>query len=414
MENTIHDRQARLPVSTLIFYTVFAFAFLIGGAVFLFGILPFRLFYLVPIALLLLPKYGIRISAVEKIFFVFFLEIVASALQNHSSATQFISFLRFVITPFSMYYLCKNYIKEHNAQKIMQLCIKVACLQPILVFFQQAFFDQVNSILPAQSQYPDSMDFSFGTFYASDDPSMSFFLMGLVIFLLFDNLNNQFVRNKLLLAGYFTLGVLFANSQLSNLLVIFIWVVFLLRKFKVKDLVKSLSIVLVAASLVLSLGFYDFLKWKISDALTNMSMEAIVNASGADFEEGRYERTAAVLYYVTQPLKILGDGPSAYYDAMNKEYVLANTGQIFTLYAEVGILGLALGYLIFFVMSRQKGVSKPMGIGCFLLVSALTITTFVLTDSSIILAYSIFLRTNLISKNKEFVPSLVPDGAKGL
>jgi hypothetical protein len=38
-----------------------------------------------------------------------------------------------------------------------------------------------------------------------------------------------------------------------------------------------------------------------------------------------------------------------------------------------------------------------MAWGCFLLISALTITTFVLSDASFILAYNIFLKTNLVS-----------------
>jgi len=58
-------------MSKLIFYIIFAFAFLIGGTVFLLNIFPFRLFYLAPLAFLLIPIYGIKIGYVEKIFFLF-------------------------------------------------------------------------------------------------------------------------------------------------------------------------------------------------------------------------------------------------------------------------------------------------------------------------------------------------------
>jgi hypothetical protein len=302
-----------------------------------------------------------------------------------------------------MYYLSKNYINENNIKTIIKLCIIVACLQPPLVFIQQTFFEPINSLLPAQTRYQpeDKMDFSFGSFYVSNDPAMSFFLMGLILFLLFDNDNNEFIKNKFLLAGYLTLGVLVSNSQLSNILVILIWAAFLLRKFKIKDLIKSVAIVTAAALLILSLGFYDFLKWKITNALEQVSIESIQSAAGSNFEEGKYERTAAIYFYLTQPLKIIGDGPSAYYDALNRQFTLGNTGQIFTLYAEVGIVGLLFGYLIFYEMSRRRNASKKMAWGCFLLISALTITAFVLSDTSFILAYNIFLNTNLISKNKQ-------------
>jgi len=385
----------------IIFYTVFALAFLIGGAIFLFFNIPFRLFYLAPLVFLVVPIYGIKIGIVEKVFLLFLVEIIASALLNHVSLGQLLSFLRFIGIPYSMYYLCKNYINERNIKMIIKLCIMVACLQPPLVFIQQTFFEPINSLLPAKTQYSieSKMDFSFGTFYVSDDPSMSFFLMGLIIFLLFDNGNNQFIKNRLLLAGYFTLGVLLSNSQLSNVLVILIWTIFLFRRFKIRNLVKSLAIVTVAILLILSLGFYDFLKWKISNAVAQASIESIQSASGAGFEEGQYERTAAIYFYLTQPLKIFGDGPSAYYDALSREFTLGNTGQVFTLYAEVGIIGLLFGYWIAYAMSRRRSASKSMAWGCFLLISALTVTTFVLTDASIVLAYCIFLKTNLISSN---------------
>jgi hypothetical protein len=58
----------------------------------------------------------------------------------------------------------------------------------------------------------------------------------------------------------------------------------------------------------LSLGFYDFLKWKITDALQQVSIDAIQSAAGKNFEEGKYERTAAIYYYLTQPLKVVGMG----------------------------------------------------------------------------------------------------------
>lgn len=388
-------------MSKIVFYTVFALAFLVGGAIFLFDIIPFRLFYLAPLAILVVPIYGIKIGKVEKIFLLFLVEIIASALLNHVSFGHLLSFLRFIGIPYSMYYLCKNYINENNIKKIIKLCILVACLQPPLVFIQQTFYGIINPLLPASTQYEDKMDFSFGTFYVSDDPAMSFFLMGLIFFLLFDNDNNQFIKNRFLLAGYFTLGVLLSNSQLSNILVILIWVVFLLRRFKVRDLVKSLTIATAAVLLILSLGFYDSLRWKISNAVQQVSIEAIQSSAGTNFEEGKYERTAAIYFYLTQPMKILGDGPSAYYDALNREFTRGNTGQVFTLYAEVGIVGLLLGYLIFFEMSRRPNASKKMAWGCFLLISSLTITSFVLSDVSLMLAYNIFLSTGLVSRRKQ-------------
>lgn len=205
----------------------------------------------------------------------------------------------------------------------------------------------------------------------------------------------------MLLAGYLTLGVLLSNSQLSNLLVIMIWLVYWFRRFRVKDMVKSFAVIGIAFALVLSLGFYDFLAWKLSDAVQQMSVESIQSAAGNNFEEGKYERTAAIYYYLTQPMKVLGDGPSVYFNALSREFTLGNTSQIFTFYAETGIVGLAIGYLIFFVMSKQYGASGKMAWGCFLIISTLTITSFVLSDTSLMLSYCIFLKTNLVSEGEK-------------
>jgi hypothetical protein len=397
----------------IVFYTVFAFAFVIGGAIFLLGIFPFRLFYLAPLSLLVIPFYGIRIGNVEKILLFFLTWIIISAIVNQSSPGQFFSFLRFIGIPYPIYYLCKNYIKAHNIKTVIRLCIIVACLQPPLVFLQQTFFDEINSLLPPAAHYAaeDKMDFSFGTFYASNDPALSFFLMGLIIFLLFDTKNNYFIKRRFLLAGYFTLGVLLSNSQLSNLLVILIWTFFIFRGVKVKALVKSLTIVTATVLLIISLGFYDFLKWKIDNVIEQFSIEAIQNASGGNFEKGNYERTAAIYYYLTQPLKLAGDGPSAYYDALNREFTLGNTGQVFTFYAEVGIMGLFIGYLILYSMGKRRDASPRMAWGCFLLISTLTITSFVLSDTSLILAYCIFLKTNLVSLYEHVEESQAEAGA---
>lgn len=397
----------------LVFYTVFIFAFLIGGAIFLLNVFPFRLFYLAALAYIVIPFYGIRIGAVEKVFLVFLAEITISAVLNHVTLGQYLSFLRFIGIPYAMYYLCKNYINEGNIRNIIRICILVACIQPPLVFIQQTFFEPINAILPAATRYDESerMDFSFGSFYISNDPALSFFLMGLIIFLLFDNYNNRFIKYRLPLAGYFTVGVLLSNSQLSNILVMMIWVFYFLRRFSFRDLARATLIVSVAILIILSLGLYDFLQWKITHALQEASVERIQNSTLSNFEEGKYDRTAAVYFYATQPLKIFGDGPSVYYDALNREFTLGNNGQIFTLYAEVGIIGLLIGFWIFYVISRRHTASRPMANGCFVILSLLAITTFVLSDASLMLAYCIFLKTNLVSSGEAVIEEESPPQA---
>ncbi|MCA0396445.1 MAG: hypothetical protein LCH51_03520 [Bacteroidetes bacterium] len=386
-------------VKDVIFYSVFLLAYLLGGAIFISGIFPFRLFHLALISLLMIPLKGLCFGKVEKVFFFFFLEIGVSAIFNHVSVMQFLSFLRFIIVPYSIYFLVKKGLDAKNIRLVLRFIIWIACLQPPVVLLQQTFFETINSILPSSTRFTEDnrIDFSFGTFYVSDDPSMSFFLMTVILFLLFDKRNNYFIKRKMALAGYLTLGVLLSNSQLSNILVVLIWVAYAFRNFRIKDIVKTAVIFGLTILLLMGFGLFDFFQWKLYDVIQQASFETIQNASGSNFQEGKFERTAAVYYYITQPLKVFGDGPSAYYNAVSGEYVLGNNGQVFTLYAEIGVLGLLIGYFIFYVIGKTNLVSRPMFVGCLLLISALTITSFPLTDASIMLTYCIFVKTNLVS-----------------
>lgn len=388
-----------ITIKDTIFYSVFLLAYLIGGVIFITGIAPLRLFHLALISLLMIPLKGLSFGRVERIFLIFLLAITFSAVVNHVSALQFFSFLRFIIVPYSIFYLVKKGLGGDNIRLVLRACIWIACLQPPLVFLQQTLFEPINSVLPASTRFTEDnrIDFSFGSFYVSDDPSMSFFLMAIVVFLLFDGKNNFFIKNKLALAGYLTLGVLLSNSQLSNILVVVIWVAYALRNFRIKDVIRSAVIFGIAVLLLMTFGLFEFFQWKLNDVIQQASFETIQNASGSNFQDGKFERTAAVYYYITQPLKIWGDGPSAYYNAVSGEYVLGNNGQVFTLYAEIGLIGLLIGYWIFFTIGKSKLASRPMFVGCFLLISALTITSFPLTDASLMLTYCIFLKTNLVS-----------------
>ena len=116
------------------------------------------------------------------------------------------------------------------------------------------------------------------------------------------------------------------------------------------------------------------------------------------FKSGEYSRNAAILYYLNQPLKWFGDGPGKYFDVAEREYVLGNRGQAFSFYAEVGIIGLIISYLILFQISRICP-NKKIGNLYFFSICMLSITSDILSDAGIILAYSIFIFP-IIDKNE--------------
>jgi hypothetical protein len=145
-------------------------------------------------------------------------------------------------------------------------------------------------------------------------------------------------------------------------------------------------------------GLLEQVENKIRTGVVQLSLEHLKSQDESVFLQGGYSRGAAILFYLSQPLKLIGDGPSRYYDPSTREYSLGNTGQIFTRYSEIGLVGLITSFWILYKIGKSVSfASTSMRIGTFLVICALTLTSSVMSDASIMLAYNIFLRTNLLS-----------------
>jgi hypothetical protein len=166
--------------------------------------------------------------------------------------------------------------------------------------------------------------------------------------------------------------------------------------------IKTLAVVGAFAVLAVGslqwLGFMESFGEKLDNTIEQITFEGDAQEAEDAFLSGNYSRGAALLYYLDQPMKIIGDGPSRYYSPVTREYVLGNTGQLLTFYSEVGMAGLLAGYIVLFVLaSRHNGISSVYKAFLFFVVSIITITTGVMNDSSIMLTYAMLLRTDLIS-----------------
>jgi len=381
-----------------VFYIIYVLLFCIGGFIAFFGILPFRMVFVVPLALLLVPLYGLRLDLVAKVFASFALVIVISALINGSSVRETLMFFRFILTPFAMYYLVQVAVKVQNIRKIINTSLLLGMIQLPVVLSQTLFYSQ---LIPFSAIGVDPIDFNFGTFYVKDDPALSMFLIGLILFLLFDTRNNYFVKNRYFKATWFTLTVFLAHSVLCHLLVIFIWGYFFLRRFSIKNIIR---LGLIGAVILATFTYFKYWDTWVGDIQPVLAQVNLQEASNLDaFLIGSYSRSAAILYYLNQPLKWWGDGPSKYYDPVTRTYLLGNRGQLFAFYAEVGLIGLFMGYLILFSMTRNKlRTTAVTAMPYFVCISALTITTSVMSDASIMLMYNLFMSTNLISVRRYY------------
>lgn len=379
-----------------LFYIIYVLLFCLGGFIAFFGIVPFRMVFVVPLALLLVPLYGLRLEPVTKVMACFSLVILISALINGSSARETLMFFRFILTPFAMYYLVQVAVKVYNIRKILNISLLLGMIQLPIVLLQRIFYDALSPLGVVEVA---RIDFNFGTFYVKGDPALSMFLIGLILFLLFDTQNNYFVKNRYFKATWFTLTVFLAHSVLCHLLVIVIWGYFLLRRFSIKNIIR---LGLIGAVIIVTFAYFKYWDTWVGEIQPRLAQVNLQETSNLDaFLIGSYSRSAAVLYYLSQPLKWWGDGPSKYYDPATRTYLLGNRGQMFTFYAEAGLIGLFMGYLILFSMTRNKlRTSSIMAIPYFVCMSALTITTSVMSDASIMLAYNIFLSTNLVRHSR--------------
>ncbi len=325
--------------------------------------------------------------------------VVTSGIVNKSSITDILIFFRYIIIPYAMYYLVSLYINHNNVIKVIKYSIILAMLQLPVVIIQRLFYDQ---LIPFSAVPISATDFMFGTFLVKDDPALSMFLIGVILFLLLDRRNNYFIKRKHFIAAWLTITVLLSNAIITHFILIGIWGYYLLIRLSAKTILH----VGVAGLIVMSVFFYSGYLQDWIRTLQGVSSPELLYMEGSEekFLEGGYARGAAVLYYLNQPLKLLGDGPTKYYSPATGEFLLGNKGQLFVFYSEIGLFGLLVSYWIFFRMARYKiGSSPEIARPYFLAIVILTVTTQAINSLGVIFAYNIFLSTNLVSGRE--VPS---------
>lgn len=383
-----------------LFYACFILLFVIGGSISFTGIIPFRMAYVAFLPMVMMPFFRPKFDSVFIITIIFTIHIFLSAFLNGLSLTYVITFFRFVLIPYSMYYVVKKYCTPKTIKKIINICMALGMIQLPIIIFQKSFYD---TLIQYSAVHVIQIDFDFGTFYTANDPATVYFILGLILFMLFDKNGSEFIKNKGVKIIWLATTVLITNSKLLSFVMLSVFGVYFLMNIKLKQIAISLLIISSVASVIVSLGFADNLKENIELAVSDLTL------SGGDsraeikaFLEGKYSRQAAVLYYLSQPIKFIGDGPSRYFDPITGEYSLGNRGQIFIFYSEIGLIGLFLGFLILFFMQRSySDTSLKFRMGLFIIISLLTLTTSVMSDASLIFMYNIFLSASFLSQSPQ-------------
>lgn len=214
-----YNIQFKISITKSVFWIVFALLFCIGGFMAFIGI-PFRPFMVSGFALILFLFRNIKLNRILFLYSLFFFEIVISGFFNNSSLIQIVLFLRNLMISYPIYFLASSYLNSDQSAKRKQMikwCSLLGLLQLPIVVFQKVFYDNLMKVSQVEISY---LDIGSGSFFVKNDSAMSIFLLGLIIYYLFNHTDDKFRNIKVFV---YVLAIFFAGSkimQLGTLLII--------------------------------------------------------------------------------------------------------------------------------------------------------------------------------------------------
>jgi len=373
------------------FYLILSLHMLIGGVIALSGIISFRPYFTAIIILLSIFFYKIKIDGILKFHILFIIIIIFIGVFNSTSISQILIGLRIPIISYSMYLVVDGYLNV-NVNKVEKLVMLIAFIQLPIVVIQFIFYSPINSLITNYDIiFPD---IRFGTFFVKSDPVMSTFLILVVIYLLFVRQKNN--KWSLIVVISSCLSVLLADSRISQIVLLLILGYYFILGSTYKQKVYT---VFGAGLIFIFFFFSDY----FSHLLIQLGevYQQITFQKGVDletFKEGEYARGAAILYFLSEPLKLIGEGPGSYVNPLTNEMELGLHGEYFKMYAELGLVGVvtSLTGIMFIVFNKLKKGSYRYLI--VITVIMLGITSDIYSDAS--LMFILYLMIYVIFKKQ--------------
>lgn len=341
------------------------------------------------LSLLVLPLflfYRIRVDKVLLAYGLLVVIILLSGFLNKSSIINILLFMRVPVFSYLIYYLVTITLTPSFAKKVIKASVLIAMIQLPIILIQWQLYDS----LPIRLRGPAGLvDFGSGTFTYKTDYAMVFFLTMLIIFLLFEEKRNQFIKNRFFKAMWLSGTVMIANSQIMKVALLLIWFVFFIKDLSIK------KYLLIGIGLVILGGALIFMESKgiITENITTFVNRLTSTGSVETYLEGGYSRTAALKYLVTEGFSWLGAGPTAFSDPLTRTLYRGNTGHSFTFFSEIGLLGWFTSILIIFLITFPINSGKIKISWSRILVFAsifiLSFTANVMNDIAVFLIFCI-------------------------
>lgn len=387
-----------MGVKKLLFYTAFILLFIIGGTINFYGILPFKMAYVSFLPFLLLPFFKIKNNLLFKTAVLFFLLITASAFYNKTPLKYTLLYYQFAVMPFLIYFLVSQYVNESNIHYIFRICFYLALIQLPILIIQKVFFEELSSLGIIELL---EEDFAAGTFYTSNDPALAFFLFCLLVFLLFEDELNYFVRYKLVYILWITLTILVLNSKLAFLILGFIYSYYAFKKLSAKVLLS----ILLSIPIIFLLFWFSSLQVQIRANIHGLvhhfnSIYMDLHVVKQFYLNGDGNRAYALVYLFSQPLSLIGEGPYFSFDPFTHKYrVGGDSGLLINTYINLGLLGIIVIYLYLYSFLKVK-VINSYSVKCFLILLAYSLTVDIFIDASMMMAFHIFSFGYLLNREK--------------
>jgi hypothetical protein len=384
----------------LVFYLVFFLMFLVGGFLNYFGVLSYKMIFGAALPLIILPFIKIKVNSFLYFTIIFVAVIVLSSIINQTNPLLTIWFFQNAAIPFLMYVIVVTYLSEKNITSVYKWIIRIATIQFPIILLQRFLYPLISKFAKIEvSDY----DIGFGTFYTSDDIALSFFVLGVILYILFDNEHNYFVRHKVFLLIWLTLTILVLNSKISYLILGLIWSYYLITKVRVKVILYFLTVGLLVFMLAYILGLREQIELNVSAIREQLAFN--MNPSRAEYfyDNAQGNRAAALLHLSTEPPKILGEGPHALYNPITNKFNMGgDTSQLISFYVELGFIGLFVSYLMLYSIIRGLHYSQFIRLN-FIMLFFISVVSNIFLDASIMMIFVIFSCSHLIPSKEELV-----------
>lgn len=327
---------------------------------------------------------------------------IMSALVNQTPLIQFLAFIRIPLIAYLIYNLVVLYLNsDKRVIKVLRFIYFIAALQLPLIALQRFAYPW----LPSRLIYTTTLtDFGTGTF--TSDTAMAFALIGLVVLLLFDKKVRSIIKRRWLLSMWLSVTILFSNSQIQHITIVIVWVLYIFSHLRINSIIIGIFLLVCVAGLILLFSQSSLMTYPLlQNTLIKMSAVSQLFEENVNYDiflSGGYARGAALSYYINQPVRWIGEGPGSVYDTSTGQRTVGAWGHVFTFYAEVGLVGLLLSFLVLFVLAFPVIIGKSsasirvswVGVLMFLTVVIVSFVKYPLGDTAIFFSYCLILKCN--------------------